>query len=808
MAKAIKAANADTSVEAEAADKPKRVRKTATTEATADAAKPKRASRAKAADAGSAQAPEPTAAGETGKPAAKPRAKPQTAGTAGSNTASKPRFRKAAAGAAVSAASTEAEASAFAPAASTSSADVAAEPQSDSSSVINEAAAPAEKPVTAAKAGGTQAKPKAKTAKAASEASPKTATKPRTRKGATSEDGAAPDVVVSTVSNAGVTANAVIEEDNTSSSSTSDPSETVSPPSDSAPVDQVAQPEPPQGVAPKSASAEKPWLASYPPNVPPTIPGLPADSLGDMMVNASKRYAGRIAFSCMGRDMKFVELEEASAAFGAYLQAQGLAKGARVALMMPNVLQYPIALMGALRAGYTVVNVNPLYTARELEHQLKDADAEAIVILENFAHTLQSVVGNTPVKHIVVASLGDLLGLKGFAVNLVVRRIKKMVPKWTLKGHIGFNAALKAGRSVKLKPVAVTAQDLAFLQYTGGTTGISKGAALSHANVLANIAQNAAWLESAYIKRTRPDRPVFVCALPLYHIYALTVNALMGMQQGAQNVLITNPRDIPAFVKELRRTKFHIMPGLNTLFNALLNNKDFQKLDFSSLVLTFGGGMAVQRAVAERWKALTGTTIAEGYGLSETSPVAVANRFDAEEFSGTIGLPLPSTEVSIRDESGVEVPLGETGEICIRGPQVMTGYWKRPDETANVMTADGFLKSGDIGFMNKEGYTKIVDRKKDMILVSGFNVYPNEIEDVVARHPKVLEVAVVGVLDEKSGEVPKLFVVKKDQSLDEEELRNFCRENLTGYKRPRHFEFRNELPKTAVGKILRRDLRD
>jgi len=557
----------------------------------------------------------------------------------------------------------------------------------------------------------------------------------------------------------------------------------------------------------RPASADKPWLASYPPNVPAEIPGLPADTLGDLMVTACQRFGSRTAFTCMNRDMSFAEVDEASAAFGAYLQSLGLRKGARVALMMPNILQYPVALMGTLRAGYTVVNVNPLYTARELEHQLKDGGVEAIVILENFAHTLQGIVSNTPVRHVIVAALGDMLGLKGFAVNLVVRRVRKMVPKWTLKGHVTFNTALKGGRSAKLKPVSVSSQDLAFLQYTGGTTGVSKGAMLSHANVLANIAQNAAWLESAYLKRSRPDKPIYVCALPLYHIYALTVNALMGMQQGAQNVLITNPRDIPAFVKELSRYKINVLPGLNTLFNALLNNKDFHKLDFSALLLTFGGGMAVQKSVAERWQTLTGCVVAEGYGLSETSPVAVANRFDADQFSGTIGLPLPSTIISIRDEHGDEVALGEAGEICIHGPQVMGGYWNRPDETAKVMTSDGFLKSGDIGIMDERGYTKIVDRKKDMILVSGFNVYPNEIEEVVVRHPKVLEAAAVGVPDEKSGEVPKLFVVKRDETLTEEELRTFCRENLTGYKRPRQIEFRDALPKTNVGKILRRELR-
>jgi len=476
--------------------------------------------------------------------------------------------------------------------------------------------------------------------------------------------------------------------------------------------------------------------------------------------------------------------------------------------MMPNVLQYPVVMMGVLRAGMTVVNVNPLYTPRELEHQLKDSGAEAIVILENFAATLQACLKNTGVKHVVVATMGDMLGtVKGAIVNLVVRKVKKMVPAWTLPGHVPFKTAMKEGAARTFKPVEVSRDDVAFLQYTGGTTGVSKGATLLHRNVLANVAQNALWVESAFIKKPRPERLTYICALPLYHIYALTVNALTGMQQGAHNILIANPRDIPAFVKELQQYPFNIFPGLNTLFNALLNNPDFAKLDFKPLLLTFGGGMAVQRPVAERWQKLTGCIIAEGYGLSETSPVATANRFDGDEFTGTIGLPIPSTEVAIRDEDGNDLPLGEVGEICIRGPQVMAGYWNRPDETAKVMTADGYFKSGDMGFMNEQGYVKIVDRKKDMILVSGFNVYPNELEEVVAQHPGVLEVAAIGVPDEKSGEVPKLFVVRKDPNLTAEELLDFCRKNLTGYKRPKHIEFRTDLPKTNVGKILRRELR-
>ncbi|AZO16968.1 long-chain fatty acid--CoA ligase [Mesorhizobium sp. M2A.F.Ca.ET.043.05.1.1] len=554
---------------------------------------------------------------------------------------------------------------------------------------------------------------------------------------------------------------------------------------------------------------EKPWLKSYPKNMPAEIGALPYKSIGEFLVGACKQFAGQPAFVCMGKSITYTELERLSAAFGAYLQARGLEKGARVALMMPNVLQYPVAMMGILRAGYTVVNINPLYTPRELEHQLKDSGAQAIVILENFAGTLQAVIARTPVKHVIVASMGDMLGgLKGAIVNLVVRRVKKMVPAWSLPGHVKFNAVLKTGATIAFKPPTVSGDDIAFLQYTGGTTGVSKGAVLLHRNVLSNVAQNSLWVEDAYTVKPKPAHQNFICALPLYHIFALTVNALMGMQQGAQNVLIPNPRDIPGFVKELAKYPMHIFPGLNTLFNALLNNEEFRKLDFKPLILTLGGGMAVQKGVAERWKALTGCPVSEGYGLSETSPVATANKFSSSDFTGTIGLPLPSTEIAIRDDDGNNVPLGEVGEICIRGPQVMAGYWNRPDETAKVMTKDGFFKSGDMGFMDERGYTKIVDRKKDMILVSGFNVYPNELEEVVAHHPGVLEAAAVGVPDEHSGEVPKLFVVKKDPALTVEALMAYCRENLTGYKRPRYIEFRTELPKTPVGKILRRALRD
>lgn len=561
-------------------------------------------------------------------------------------------------------------------------------------------------------------------------------------------------------------------------------------------------------AAPAATKGARPWLASYPKGVAAEIGPLEHQSIADLLVKSCRQYSSRPAFTCMGREMSYGELETLSSRFGAYLQSTGLPKGSRVAIMMPNILQYPVAMMGALRAGYTIVNINPLYTPRELQHQLNDSGAEAIVILENFAHTLQAVSGKTKVKHVVVASMGDLMGsLKGFVVNLVVRRVRKMVPSWNLPGHVKFNAALAKGKSGSLKKVVLTPDDYAFLQYTGGTTGVSKGAALTHGNVLSNVAQNELWVQALFNEKKRPDQLVYICALPLYHIFALTVNAMMGMQQGAHNILIPNPRDIPGFVKELQSHKFHIFPGLNTLFNALLNNDDFKKIDFKPLMLTIGGGMAVQGPVAERWKKLTGVTICEGYGLSETSPVATANRFDGTKFTGTIGLPLPSTDIAIRDEDGKDVKFGEIGEICIRGPQVMKGYWNRDDETAKVMSKDGFFRSGDMGFMDEAGYVKIVDRKKDMILVSGFNVYPNEIEEVVVEHPGVLEAAAVGVPDEKSGEVPKIFVVKKDDKVTAEEIIEFTKDKLTAYKRPKHVEFRKELPKTNVGKILRRELR-
>ncbi|KVK44884.1 long-chain-fatty-acid--CoA ligase [Agrobacterium deltaense] len=560
---------------------------------------------------------------------------------------------------------------------------------------------------------------------------------------------------------------------------------------------------------PENVSAEKRWLASYPPGVPSEIPASAHASLVELLEKSCAQFADRKAFSSMGKSLTYRELDAETRAVAAWLQSRGLEKGDRVAVMMPNILQNPVAVYGILRAGMIVVNVNPLYTPRELEHQLKDSGAKAIFVLENFAHVAQQAVPKTAVRHVVVAAMGDLLGLKGHIVNLVVRKVKKLVPAYTIPGSISFKAMLKEGQGFSLKPVSLTAQDIAFLQYTGGTTGVSKGAVLTHANLLANKLQISLWLDAAFNgRKDRPEVLNFICALPLCHIFALTVNSLMGIALGGHNLLIANPRDIPGFVKELTHYQPHIFPGINTLFNALMNNEDFRKLDLSSLILVLGGGMAVQRPVAERWLSIVGCPIAEGYGLSETSPVATVNRLDSTEFSGTIGLPISSTEIDIRDEDGNSLPTGEVGEICIRGPQVMAGYWQRPDETAKAMTADGFFRSGDMGFMDERGYTKIVDRKKDMILVSGFNVYPNEVEEVAASHPGVLECAAIGVPDEHSGETVKLFVVKKDQSLTEAELKAFCAKNLTNYKRPKIIEFRTELPKSNVGKILRRELRN
>jgi len=547
------------------------------------------------------------------------------------------------------------------------------------------------------------------------------------------------------------------------------------------------------------------WLKTYPASVPAEIEYGQYRSIGDLFEKSTEKYRDRPAYTNMGKTISFGDLDRLARDFGAWLQAKGLPPGARVAVMMPNCLQYPVSLFGILRAGYVVVNVNPLYTARELEHQLKDSGAEAIVILENFAHVLEQVSARTPVKHVVIAALGDRLGLKGVIVNFVVRRLKKMVPPWRIPGALRFNATIRQGARLELKRSVVGHEDIAFLQYTGGTTGVAKGAMLLHRNILANLEQAMAWV-APFLKEDQ--RQVMITALPLYHILSLTANCLLMMRMGGCNVLITNPRDIPGFVKELAGRKFTILTGVNTLFNALLNHPDFAKLDFSALRLSLGGGMAVQKAVADRWKQVTGGPIVEAYGLSETSPGVTINPLDIKDYTGAIGLPIPSTEVVLRGDDGKEVPLGSAGEICVRGPQVMKGYWNSPAETAKVLGPDGFFATGDIGVMDERGYVKIVDRKKDMLLVSGFNVYPNEIESVVVMHPGVLECAVIGVSDPHSGEVPKLFVVKRDPALTEADIRKHCEQNLTGYKRPKYIEFRKELPKTNVGKILRRALRE
>ncbi len=554
---------------------------------------------------------------------------------------------------------------------------------------------------------------------------------------------------------------------------------------------------------------EKFWLKSYPPGVPAEIDPDSYRSLVQLMEEAFGKYADRQAYICMGKSLRFAELDILSRQLAAFLQAQGLPPGARVALMLPNVLQYPVAIAAVLRAGFTVVNVNPLYTPRELEHQLNDSGAEAIIVLENFAHTLERVITKTRVRVAVLASMGDLLGpIKGSVVNFVVRNLKKLVPAYELTNAIRFKQALREGASQTLLPAKPHHDDIAFLQYTGGTTGLSKGAMLSHRNVIANLLQNEAWLQPALNKAPKVESLTFVCALPLYHIFALTVCYLVGMRTGGVNILIPNPRDIPGLIKTLSAHRFNIFPAVNTLYNGLLNHPHFAGLDFSMLKLCNGGGMAVQKAVNDRWRSVTGKSIIEGYGLSETSPVATANPADATEFTGTIGLPISSTEIAILDDEGRHLSVGEIGEIAIRGPQVMKGYWNRPQDTAQVMTSDGFFRSGDIGFMNAAGYVTIVDRKKDMVLVSGFNVYPTEIEAVVAMHPGVMECAVVGVPDPGTGEAVKLFVVRRDPELTAEDLMTYCQEELTAYKRPKLIEFRDELPKTNVGKILRRELRD
>jgi long-chain acyl-CoA synthetase len=551
------------------------------------------------------------------------------------------------------------------------------------------------------------------------------------------------------------------------------------------------------------------WTANYPKGVPAEIDFSGYQSCVQLFDEAIAAFKQRRAFVCSGTSMTYGELDTRSRQFAAWLQSKGLERGARVAIMMPNVLQYPVAILGILRAGCIVVNTNPLYTPRELEHQLKDSGADAIIVLENFASVLAQCIAHTKIRHVVLATIGDSLGMaKGAIYNFVVRNVKKLVPAYALENATPFNETLSEGARLTYTPVTLKADDVAFLQYTGGTTGVSKGATLLHRNIIANVLQSEAWLQPALAKGPPIDQMVVVCALPLYHIFALTVCCLLGMKTGALVVLITNPRDLGQFLKDIKPFKVNSLPAVNTLYNALVHHPDFNKVDWSGLISSNGGGMAVQKAVAERWFAATKCPVIEGYGLSETSPSATCNPADATEYSGTIGLPLPSTEIAIRDDDGNDVALGTAGEICIRGPQVMAGYWNRPDETAKVMCPDGYFKSGDIGIMDERGYTRIVDRKKDMILVSGFNVYPNEIEGVVVTHPAVLECAAIGVPDEHSGEVVKLFVVRKDSTLTEKQLADFLKDQLTGYKKPRYIEFRDELPKTNVGKILRRELRD
>ena len=558
-----------------------------------------------------------------------------------------------------------------------------------------------------------------------------------------------------------------------------------------------------------AATADRPWLGAYPQGVPADINVDQYPSLVHLMEESFSKYASRPAYSFMGKELSYAQVDSLSQAFAAYLQGLGLVKGDRVAIMMPNVPQYPVAVAGILRAGFVVVNVNPLYTARELEHQLKDSGAKAIVIIENFALTLEHCIAHTPVKHVVLAAMGDLLGLlKGSIVNYVVRNVKKMVPTFNLPQAVRFNEAIARGTRGSLKRPELGPDDVAVLQYTGGTTGVSKGAVLLHRNVIANALQSEAWNDPVMKQVPASEQPTSICALPLYHIFAFTVNMILGLRTGGKVILIPNPRDLPAVLKELSKHTFHSFPAVNTLFNGLANHPDFNTVNWKSLKVSVGGGMAVQSAVAKLWLEKTGCPICEGYGLSETSPSASCNPVTTTEFSGTIGVPLPNTWMKCVDDEGNEVPQGQAGEIAIKGPQVMAGYWQRPDETAKVMLPDGWFKTGDIGVMDERGFFKIVDRKKDMVLVSGFNVYPNEVEDVVAQLPGVMECAVVGVPDEKSGEAVKLVIVKKDAALTEAQVRDFCKENLTGYKQPKIVEFRTELPKTPVGKILRRELRD
>ncbi|MET0986249.1 MAG: AMP-binding protein [Steroidobacteraceae bacterium] len=559
-------------------------------------------------------------------------------------------------------------------------------------------------------------------------------------------------------------------------------------------------------TATDAGNEERFWLRSYPHGVPADVNPDEYASLVDMLDRSCERYANDAAFTSLGRTITYAEYRQLALDFAAWLQqSAGLRKGDRIALMMPNVLQYPIALYGALLAGLTVVNTNPLYTARELEHQLKDSGARAIVIVENFAATLEAVIGHTGVETVIVTGVGDLLDFpKSVLVNLVVRHVRKQVPRWRLPRHVRFDRALSQGNFLQLEPTQLSHGDIAFLQYTGGTTGVAKGAMLTHRNMIANVLQAGSWLGTSL----RFERNIVITALPLYHIFALTANWLVFTVLGAQNVLIVNARDIPGFVKELKRYRFTYISGVNTLFNALLHSPDFPSVDFGALRITLGGGMAVQRAVAERWKQVTGNPLTQAWGLTETSPAACINPFAPFDFNGSIGLPIPSTDISIRNDAGEPLAVGEVGEICVRGPQVMLGYWQRPDETEKVMLPGGWLRTGDIGHMDPQGFVFIEDRKKDMILVSGFNVYPNEVESVAATHPGVLEVAAVAQPNEHSGEVVALFVVKKDPSLTAEELIEHCRKELTGYKVPKAVYFRDELPKTNVGKILRRTLRD
>jgi long-chain acyl-CoA synthetase len=554
---------------------------------------------------------------------------------------------------------------------------------------------------------------------------------------------------------------------------------------------------------------DRAWLSAYPAGVPADLPLQAYPSLVALMRESFDRYGDRVAYSFLGKDLRYAALDQQSQALAAYFQSIGLERGDRIAIMLPNVPQYPVAVAAILRAGFVVVNVNPLYTARELEHQLKDSGAKAIVIIENFAATLQQCLANTPLQHVVLCAMGDRLGwLKGLLVNHVVRNVKKLVPPFELPLAVRFNEALSLGQGAKLQEPILGPDDLAVLQYTGGTTGVSKGAVLLHRNLIANVLQSEAWNAPVMARVPADEQPTSVCALPLYHIFAFTVNMMLSMRTGGKNILIPNPRDIPAVLKELSKHTFHSFPAVNTLFNALANHPDFDRVNWSNLKVSVGGGMAVQAAVAKLWLEKTGCPVCEGYGLSETSPSASCNPTDSTEFSGTIGVPLPNTRLKIIDDDGHELPIGQPGEIAIQGPQVMAGYWQRPDETAKVMLPDGWFKSGDIGVMDARGYFKIVDRKKDMILVSGFNVYPNEVEDVVASLPGVLECAVIGVPDDKTGEAVKLVVVKKDPALTETQVLEHCKINLTGYKLPKLIEFRADLPKTPVGKILRRELRD